>query len=228
MTERQARRTRPQLVCVLADNSSSMNGVKAEAATDGIRDLLMHLQTTGPKGRDRSYFQFLLIQFDSNPTVFPNCDMVPVRSIDAADIEICGDGGMTNITGALELAYVRLKPYMDELQSHPECDEHPIPLVLLFSDGQHNLRRFDAPPGEVAGEIKKLGLGGLPVNVATIGISIDGDSADNKMLESIASPNCFVEIEDADRLRRLIAEVASAGLSRTKDIARLMCKRAED
>lgn len=34
---RSARQSRPQLVCVLADNSGSMRGAKAQAATGGIQ-----------------------------------------------------------------------------------------------------------------------------------------------------------------------------------------------
>ena len=41
---RQARQSRPQLVVVLADNSGSMAGDKAQAATQGIREMLMECQ----------------------------------------------------------------------------------------------------------------------------------------------------------------------------------------
>ena len=47
--QRKAKQNRPQVVCVLADNSGSMSGPKARAATDGIREMLLRCQTTGPQ-----------------------------------------------------------------------------------------------------------------------------------------------------------------------------------
>ena len=54
--QRKARQTRPQVVCVLADNSGSMSGPKARAATDGIREMLLRCQTTGPRGAGQVVF----------------------------------------------------------------------------------------------------------------------------------------------------------------------------
>jgi uncharacterized protein YegL len=136
---RQAKQSRPQLVCVLADNSGSMSGEKAQAATDGIREMIMECQSRGPAGPDRSYFKLLLIRFDSDAAVEPQCDLAPVRKIDPDQIEIPGDGGQTNITAALQLALDRLRPYLQSLHDHPERAEHPVPLVILFSDGDHNV-----------------------------------------------------------------------------------------
>ena len=65
--------------------------------------------------------------------------MTPVRHIDPDRVEVVGNGGQTNITAALQIALDRLRPYMQGLQEHPEHTQHPIPLVLLFSDGQHNV-----------------------------------------------------------------------------------------
>ena len=136
---RQTRQSRPQLVCVLADNSGSMAQQKAQAATEGIREMIMECQSRGPGGPDRSYFKLLLIRFGDEALVDPLCDMAPVRMIDPDLVQIDGRGGDTDITGALQLALIRLRLYMQGLQNHPEHAEHPLPLVLLFSDGQHNI-----------------------------------------------------------------------------------------
>jgi uncharacterized protein YegL len=90
---RQAKQSRPQLVCVLADNSGSMQGEKAQAATNGIREMIMECQSRGPTGPERSYFKLLLVRFDSTATVDPQGDLTPVRKIDPDQIEIKGDGG---------------------------------------------------------------------------------------------------------------------------------------
>ena len=39
--QRKARQSRLQTICVVADNSGSMAGPKAQAATDGIREILL-------------------------------------------------------------------------------------------------------------------------------------------------------------------------------------------
>ena len=119
----------------------------------------MECQSRGPDGPDRSYFKFLLIRFDQVATLDLLCAMTPVRMIDPDKISIDGRGGQTDITAALELTLMRLRPYMESLQQHPERAEHPLPLVLLFSDGEHNV---GSGPQPVAAEIKRLSLDGDP------------------------------------------------------------------
>ena len=214
---RVARQTRPQLVCVLADNSGSMAGEKAQAATRGIREMLMECQSRGPDGPDRSYFKFLLIRFDHEATIDLLCAMTPVRMIDPDQVSIDGRGGQTDITAALELALMRLRPYMQSLQQHPERAEHPLPLVLVFSDGEHNV---GSGPRPVAEEIKRLNLDGEPVVIAVAGVSVGSESPDERTLREIASPDCYVHIENAQALATFIATVGSSGASRAVDVAK--------
>ena len=182
---RQARQSRPQLVCVLADNSGSMAQQKAQAATEGIREMIMECQSRGPGGPDRSYFKLLLIRFDDEAVIDPLCDMAPMRMIDPDYVTIDGCGGETDITGALELALIRLRVYMKGLRQHLEREEHPLPLVLLFSDGKHNV---GSGPRPVADEIKNLNLDGDPVVIAVAGVSVGNARLDEKTLRAIASP----------------------------------------
>lgn len=213
---RQAKQTRPQLVCVLADNSGSMSGEKAKAATDGIREMIMECQSRGPTGPERSYFKLLLVRFDSAAAVDPRCDMTPVRKIDPDQIEIRGDGGQTNITAALQVALDRLRPYMQSLQDHPERAEHPVPLVILFSDGEHNVGEG---PQTVAGQIRQLNLDGDPVVIAAAGVAVGGSAPDENTLRTIASSECYVPITNAQVLSRFISSVGSSGVSSAKDVA---------
>ena len=124
----------------------------------------------------------------------PLCDMTPVRSIDPDLVSIDGGGGQTDITAALELALMRLKPYVDGLQRHAELGEHPLPLVLLFSDGEHNV---GSGPELVASEIKGLNLNGEPVVIAVAGVSVGSKQPDERTLREIASPECYVHITNA-------------------------------
>jgi uncharacterized protein YegL len=214
---RQARQSRPQVVCILADNSGSMQGEKARAATDGIREMVMECQTRGPQGAERSYFKLLLIRFSNDAQIDPNCDMTPVRHLDSQTIEIRGDGGQTNITAALQLALDRLKPYMQGLQAHPEHAEHPLPLVMLFSDGEHNV---GPAPQAVAAELKSLKLDGDPVVVVSAGVAVGGSQPDEATLREIASLECYLPVTAADMLTTFICKVGSLGLSSAVDIAK--------
>ena len=216
---RQARQSRPQLVVVLADNSGSMAGEKAQAATQGIREMLMECQSRGPAGPDRSYFKLLLIRFDHEAVIDPLCDMTPVRRIDPDLVSIDGRGGQTDITAALELALMRLKPYVDGLQRHAERAEHALPLVLLFSDGEHNV---GSGPKLVATEIKRLNLDGEPVVIAVAGVSSGSEHPDQGTLCEIASPECYVDITNAQSLVAFIASVGSSGASRAADVAKVI------
>jgi uncharacterized protein YegL len=222
---RQAKQSRPQLVCLLADNSGSMARQKAQAATEGIREMIMECQSRGPGGPDRSYFKLLLIRFGDEAVIDPLCDMTPIRMIDPDLIEIDGRGGETDITGALELAWIRLNLYMQGLQRHPERAEHPLPLVLLFSDGGHNL---GSGPQPVAAEIKRLNLDGEPVVIAVAGVSVGNARPDEQTLREIASPDCYVHITNAAALTTFISSVGSSGVSRARDVAAVIRQIQED
>jgi uncharacterized protein YegL len=205
----------------LADNSGSMAGEKARAATEGVREMLMTCQARGPQGPERSYFKLLLIRFGDHATIDSACDMTHVRKIDPDKVEVRGDGGQTNLTEALELAFSRLEPYLKELQTHPERTSHPLPLVLVFSDGFHNV---GAPPQAAAAALKRLNLDGQPVLVAAAGVSIGSEKPDEALLRDIASPECYFHITNAQALSSFISSVGSSGASRPEDLARFFAK----
>jgi uncharacterized protein YegL len=206
-------------VVILADNSGSMVGEKAQAATQGIREMLMECQSRGPGGPDRSYFKLLLIRFDHEAVIDQICDMTPVRNIDPDLVTIDGRGGKTDITAALELTLMRLTPYMQSLQQHPERGEHPLPLVLLFSDGEHNV---GSGPEKVAADVKGLNLDGEPVVIAVAGVSAGAMQPDEQTLHQIASPECYVHVANAQSLAAFIASVGSSGASRAIDVAKVI------
>jgi len=179
--------------------------------------MIMECQTKGPQGAERSYFQLLLIKFSDEAQIDPQCDMTPVRHLDPQTIETRGDGVQTNITAALQLALERLKPYMQGLQKHPERAEHPLPLVLLFSDGEHNV---GPAPQAVAAELKGLRLDGEGVVVVSAGVAVGDSRPDEATLREIASPECYLPVTAADMLTAFISEVGSSGLSSAAEIAK--------
>jgi uncharacterized protein YegL len=144
------------------------------------------------------------------------CDLTPVRKIDPDQIEIRGDGGQTNITAALQLALDRLLPYMKSLQDHPERGVHPIPLVILFSEGEHNV---GPGPQPVAEQIRQLNVDGDAVVIAAAGVSVGTGQPDENTLRAVASPECYVPITNAQVLSRFISSVGSSGVSSAKDVA---------
>jgi uncharacterized protein YegL len=181
--------------------------------------MIMECQARGPAGPERSYFQLLLIRFDDDASIDPLCDLAPVRTIDPDGVEVAGDGGTTNITDALRLVLQRLGPYMQALEGHPERKEHPIPLVILFSDGQHNAGE---PPQALAAEIKNLSLDGEPVVIAAAGVSVGEEQPDERTLREIASPECYVPITNAQALTAFISSVGSSGVSGPKAVAQVI------
>jgi hypothetical protein len=193
-----------------------MNGAKAAAATQGIREMLLRCQTTGPRGADRSYFRFVLITFDEHARIYDGCNARPVREINPDGIVIRGDGGFTNIAEALELACSGISRFLDCIADHPERAEYPLPLVLLFSDGLNN----QGDPLVPARRLKQLNLEGVPITIAAAGISNPDDADhDEALLREIASKDCYVHVDDVQVLSRFLAEVGSSGASAPREAA---------
>ncbi len=212
-----AKQSRPQTVYVLADNSTSMGGEKARAATEGVQEMLMECQSRGPSGKDRSYFRFTYIEFDELATLIHND--VPVRHIDPDTISLMGNGGMTNITRCLELVLSDLRRKKMEIESHPERAEHPIPLVMLFSDGCHN----DGPqPEPVAHQIKSLPIDDTPINIVVASVDIGKDRPDEVLLSELASDGHYISIQNVEALTNFISSVGSSGASSPEEIRRII------
>ena len=167
----------------------------------------MECQAKGPPG-PRSYFSFTLIRFDEE--ILLEHYEVPVRDIDPDSIHFEGGGGMTNITEALETLYTTLTDYMEGLQQHEESSDHPLPLVILFSDGYQNIGEPSSAI-EAAEKIKALNLDGDHVMVVTAGVSIGGDRPDEETLRAIAGrPNWYQHIDNVTALSEFIAKVGSS------------------
>ncbi len=171
----------------------------------------------GPAGADRSYFQFVMIRFSATAEMDESCSFKPVRHIDPKSVSLTGDGGATDITAALEAAYSGLEPYVRRIEEHPERNVYPVPLVLLFSDGQHNGHQ---PPEPVATRIKSLTIGGAPVLIATAAVATDPcDEPDIELLQKIASsPACCVRVENSRQLSEFLASVGSCVPSSVRDL----------
>ena len=201
--ERSIRQTRPQLVCILADNSGSMWGEKAQAATEGLQEMLFRCRNLGPPGADKSYFHIVLIRFSDSAEVDAVCNGKPVRHIDPERVVIKGDGGLTSIGAGLKLAYDVVKPFVDGILNHEERAAFPLPRVLVFSDGAENMGN----PLPAAKKIKSLEVDGDHVIIAAAGVSVGRLS--EMLLQQIASPGCYLPIDHADMLVEFLDTIGS-------------------
>ena len=194
-----------------------MGGEKARAATEGVQEMLMECQSRGPGGKDRSYFRFTYIEFDELATLIEND--VPVRHIDPDTICLIGDGGRTNITRCLELVLSDLQRKKNEIESHPERAEHPIPLVILFSDGCHN----EGPePGPVAQRIKSLRIDGAPISLVVAAVDVGEYRPDEVLLSELASDGFYILIQNVEALTNFLSSVGSSGASSPEEIRRII------
>lgn len=195
---RRPRQTRAQLICILADNSDSMAGRKAELTTDAIRELILGFQTRGPRGPERSYYRLVLITWGAEAELYPECNMAPVRQVDIADVFVRGDAGASNMAKALEFACAGLSKYLAEVvERHPERSAHPLPVVIIFSDGLDET----SDPVPIAKQIRELSVDGIAVPLVTVGVSAeDSEPANEELLRSLVCPEYYLPIADSRRV----------------------------
>lgn len=211
---RSVKPNRQQLVVVIGDNSGSMRGQKAQAAVEGVRQMIIECQSRS--GDENSLYRVLLILFGNEATIDPNCRRTPVLEIATEEISFKGDGGGTNLRAALELAHSQVSEYLAEIAEHPHKNKHPLPLVFLFSDG-HNGDNFGRPEA-AAKKLKELSYDSEPILIVTAGVAVDpDDTPDEDTLKAIASQfdgtPLYVPIQKASVLSCLLAAAGSSAAS---------------
>jgi hypothetical protein len=99
---------------------------------------------------------------------------------------------------ALEFAYAGLSRYVSEvLEPHPEKSSHPLPVVILFSDGLNET----SDPAPAAKQIRELSVDGIPVPLVAVGVSAkDSEPANEDLLRSLACPEYYLPISQSRRL----------------------------
>jgi hypothetical protein len=196
-----------------------MAGRKAELTANAIRNLILRFQTTGPRGVDRSYYRLVLITWAAEPEVHPGCNVTPVRHFDSANVVLRGDGGPSNMARALEFAREGLSRYVSEvLEPHTERSSHPLPAVILFSDGLNET----SDPVPVAKQIRELGVDEDTVSLAAVGVSAeDSEPANEDLLRSLVCPEHYLPISESNRLYRGFGDDLLATMGPTKREYRL-------
>ena len=167
----------------------------------------MEAQTLGTPGSERNYFNFTLFEFSEDATLVQPFDAMPVRHIDPDDYRLQPNGSMTNITSVLEAVRDRVKAVIETIRQHPNRKDHPLPLVILVTDGCHN---SGPPPEAVAEEIKSMEVDGDHVTLAVAGVTVGNSDLDEPMMHRIASDGCYMRVEDVNKLRQFLAVVGSS------------------
>ena len=66
-------------------------------------------------------------------------------------------------------------------------------------------------------------MDGEPITIACAGVSTDdSDTPDENLLRAIASPECYLHIEEARMLSIFLAEVGSSVASSAAEVAQIM------
>jgi hypothetical protein len=175
-----------------------MAGRKAELTTDVIRELILSFQARGPRGLERSYYRLVLITWGAEAELYPGCDMAPVRQVDIADVFVRGEAGTSNMAKALEFAYAGLSKYLAEVvEPHPERSAHPLPVVIIFSDGLDET----SDPAPIARQIRELSVDEIAVPLVTVGVSAeDSEPANEELLRSLVCSEYYLRISELGRL----------------------------
>jgi len=107
---------------------------------------------------------------------------------------------------------------VEVVEPQPERDRHPMPFVLLFSDGHNG----GSCPLGVADQIKSLNIGGDPVTIAAASVWVDGSMPpDGDLLRQIASLGCYLNVDRAELLTEFLAQVGSSAAMSPQEVARI-------
>jgi len=176
-----------QRVLLIADESGSMAGVKAQQAHAGCQQL----NTVLGAAECRNGFITGAVFFNEDARI-----AVPWTAATAlvGNVTPLNPSGCTNIASALDVALTMLKEA--EKQDAAQKDINFLrPIAFLYSDGQTN-RGSD--PRVKATELKVL------CDFVTIAI---GDDADRQLLAELAtSPAHAYTVADANELRKFLAD----------------------
>ena len=109
-----------------------------------------------------------------------------------------------------------LSRYVSEVvEPHSERSSHPLPAVILFSDGLNET----SDPAPVAKQIRELSLDGVTVPLIAVGVSSeDSEPANEDLLRSLVCPEYYLPISE---LRQVIPwirrrPVGESGANRTE------------
>ena len=196
-----------QIVILVRDKSGSMEGEKAEQASKASQELIRELAR--PENKDGFYVA--VIDFSEQADIIHS--LRKATGLDGAVRQI-EPFQFTNITDGLIKALSILK---NAQKSRDESFQYLRPVVLLFSDGMHNV---GIEPNSAADDIKQI------ADFVTVAY---GSDADVKMLKYLSTTSQhFYKCNNGRELRQFLAAVGetmsatmSSGINATEALSKI-------
>ncbi len=180
-----------QNVVPVRDGSGSMAGQKAKDASEASLDLVAELAQ--PSNKDG--FNIAVVDFSTRSKVVHKLEKATALNGRVAPLSVGLFGGSTNITAGLEDAL----NILEEAEiGRQEGVSYLRPVVILFTDGQHN---EGPPPHDVANRLKQK------ADLVTVAF---GSDADEGLMRDLAStPQHFYRCKTGRELRSFLAAVGA-------------------
>lgn len=191
----------PMHIVLIADDSVSMAGEPAKAATKAIHAWVneLYVRTRGKK----PYFRFSLLCFGTHAGVA--AEALDIRDVEMKSFALDGTSGTTNLAEALSLA-------AEVLERDGATADHCPPFVFLFTDGRPTNAAGKATEEaaraaiERAETLKLLDLAcGSPFVVA-IGF---GKARDDILQQVASTPRMYHRLPSAQALVSFLPEIGT-------------------
>jgi len=191
----------PMHMVLVADDSGSMKGDAAQAATKAIHAWVneLYVATRGKK----PYFRFSLVSYGSAPNIV--AEALDVRDVDVKPFVLDGSSGRTNLVAAL--AAVRQIVMRDGA-----TEEHCPPVVFLFTDGKptdENGHDTAAAAQAALAEAHALKTVPLPCGSPYIVALGFGDASDTFLREVASTPQLYHRLPNAQALIALLPDIGT-------------------
>ncbi len=175
-----------QIVILVRDSSISMSGQKAQEASNACCELVRELALS----ENKNGFYVGIVDFAEDARI---TNPVNTAGYLAGTMDTISVSSWTNITAGLQQASNLLQSPL--LEQDVNCS-FLRSVVILFSDGQHNVGN---PPELIASQLKET------ADLVTIAFGSDADEA--LLCRLATSPEHFYRCRDGRELRRFLAAV---------------------
>ncbi len=191
----------PMHMVLIADDSGSMKGEPAQAATKAIHAWVneLYVATRGKK----PYFRFSLVSFGSTPSIV--AEALDVRDVEVKTFILDGSSGRTNLPAALAAA-------RQIVTRDAATAEHCPPVVFLFTDGKPTDEQGHETPGATsAALVEAQALKATPLAcgspfIVALGF---GDASDTFLQQVASTPALYHRLPNAQALIALLPDIGT-------------------
>jgi Mg-chelatase subunit ChlD len=209
--EKRITRRSPMHIVLVADDSLSMKGPSADAATEAMHAWVneLHIKTRGKM----PYFRFSLVMFGSKATTL--AEGLDVRDVDIEGFRLAGTSGTTNVAAALHQV-------QEILLRDGATGEWCPPFVFVFTDGKPTDGQghpTDAAEQAALDEAARLKLLALPCGapfLITLGF---GEAKDDFLRKLASKPSLYHRLPNAQALIKLLPSIGTPTVEAAGTIA---------